>query len=130
MKLITSALIHRSRRLLLAAVSWWFAAAFVAVALSPTPAGAAGSFTLVGSLSQFRRQHTATLLSDGKVLVAGGAPFAEAATSELYDPITQTWTNTGALNIGREFHTATLLPDGSVMVTGGQSASQLLAKTE
>jgi len=48
-----------------------------------------GSFSLVGPMSQFRKVHTATLLSNGKVLVAGGAPFAQAATLELYDPTTQ-----------------------------------------
>src|SRR5204863_3335449 len=80
--------------------------------------------------SQFRKDHTATLLSNGKVVVAGGRPLAQAATSELYDPMTQTWTNSGALNTGREFHTATLLLDGRVVVTGGQTANQLLAGTE
>src|SRR6266705_3545180 len=84
----------------------------------------AGSFSLVGSMSQFRKLHSATLLSNGKVLVAGGSPFAQAATSELYDPTTQTWTNSGALSLGRELHTATLLADGSVMVTGGQTANR------
>jgi len=81
-------------------------------------------------MNQFRRQHTATRLSNGKVIVAGGVPFAQAATSELDDPVTQIWTNSGALNIGREFHSATLPADGQVMVTGGQTANQLLAQTE
>jgi hypothetical protein len=62
-------------------------------------------------MNQFRRQHTATLLLKGKVLVAGGAPFLPVATSELYDPVTQTWTNSGPLNCGRQGHT-TLLSDG------------------
>ena len=97
------------------------------VAAQPT---SSGSFSLVGSMSQFRRVQTATLLSDGKVLVAGGAPFAQAATSEIYDPVAQTWTNSGPLSTGRGFHTATLLQDGRVVVTGGQSANQLLASTE
>src|SRR6266853_356444 len=104
-----------------------FALALNLAGAAPTPAG---SFSLVGSMSQFRRAHTATLLSDGKVLVAGGTPFVQAATSELYDPTTQTWTNSGALSLGREFHTATLLADGGVMVTGGQTANQLLGQTE
>ena len=91
---------------------------------------ASGSFTLVGPMSQFRKLHTATLLSNGKVLVAGGTPFADAATSEIYDPATENWTNSGALNTGREFHTATLLQDGRVVVTGGQTANQVLARTE
>ena len=54
---------------------------------------------------------------------------SQAATSELYDPTTQTWTNSGALNLGREFHTATALTDGSVMVTGGQTANRLPLRT-
>jgi len=52
-------------------------------------------------MSQFRRQHTATLLLNGKVLVAGGTPLSPAATSELYDPVTTTWTNSGSLTVGR-----------------------------
>ncbi|HEY5911385.1 MAG TPA: kelch repeat-containing protein [Verrucomicrobiae bacterium] len=60
----------------------------------------AGSFTLVRPLRQFRRLHTATLLANGTVLIAGGRPFAEAATSELYDPVTQTWTNAGRRGFG------------------------------
>src|SRR3954467_9746936 len=99
-----------------------------ALAVSPTSArsATAGSFTFVEPMKQFRRQQTATLLLDGRVLVAGGAPFLPAATSELYDPISQNWTNSGPLTFGREFHTATLLQDGRVVVTGGQSANQLL----
>ena len=89
-----------------------------------------GSFTLVGSMTQFRRDHTATLLLNGTVLVAGGAPILPATTSEIFDPFTATWTNSGSLDTGRQFHTATLLQDGRVVVTGGQTASQLLASTE
>src|SRR5712671_6928695 len=109
-----------------------FAFALSALALNSfaAPSASTGSFSLVGSMSQFRRLHTATLLSNGKVLVAGGRPIAQAATSEIYDPAAQTWTNSAALNTGREFHTATLLQDGRVVVTGGQTANQLLASTE
>src|SRR6266566_4272319 len=109
-----------------------FAIALTALGINSAHAQpvSSGSFSLVGSMSQFRKDHTATLLSNGKVVVAGGRPLAQAATSELYDPMTQTWTNSGALNTGREFHTATLLQDGRVVVTGGQSANQLLASTE
>src|SRR5215831_334815 len=101
-------------------------------ALSPALARSAtsGSFTLVEPMKQYRRHQTATLLLDGKVLVAGGAPFGQAATSELYNPVSASWSNSGALAIGREFHTATRLRDGRVVVTGGQTASQLLRSTE
>src|SRR5215471_7967498 len=103
-----------------------------AMALSPVSAHSAtsGSFTLVEPMKQFRRQQTATLLLDGRVLVAGGAPFAQARTAELYDPVTASWTDSGPLAIGREFHTASLLQDGRVVVTGGQTANQLLGSTE
>jgi hypothetical protein len=91
------------------------------LALDPAPARSAetGSFTLVQSMRQYRKLHTATLLSNGTVLVAGGAPLDAAAVSEIYDPLTATWTNSGRLNTGREFHTATLLPNGKVLVAGG-----------
>ena len=82
-----------------------------------------GSFFLVESMTQFRKLHTATLLSNGKVLVAGGSPIAQAPTSEIYDPAALTWTNSGTLNLGRELHTATLLADGTALVAGGQTAN-------
>ena len=58
-----------------------------------------------------RSEHTATLLSSGRLLVAGGhdpggPPLAGA---ELYDPTARTWTSTAAMKNARESHTATLL---------------------
>src|SRR5437763_1460459 len=100
------------------------------MALHAASARAGGSFTLGQPMKQFRKLHTATLLSNGKVLIAGGRPLAEGAVSELYDPDTESWTTSGALNLGREFHTATLLNDGRVIVTGGQTANRLLGSTE
>src|SRR6516162_4012041 len=92
---------------------------------------ATGSFTLVQPMNQYRNYHTATLLANGRVLIAGGTPFGQATTtSELYDPETQTWTNSGKLNGERALHTATLLRDGRLVLAGGQSASLLLASTE
>src|SRR5712691_3158330 len=109
-----------------------FSAALSAILLNSDAAQPAsiGSFSPVGSMSLFRRLHTATLLSNGRVLVAGGAPIAQSAISELYDSATQTWTNSGVLNSGREFHTATLLTDGTVIAVGGQTANRLLGSTE
>jgi hypothetical protein len=77
-----------------------------------------GTWTLTGSLNIGRSGHTATLLPDGRVLVAAGSGLASA---ELYDPATGTWTVTGSLNTGCSFHTATLLPDGKVLVAGGEN---------
>ena len=71
--------------------------------------------------------HTATLLPNGKVLVAGGLNAAAfLASAELYDPASGTWTATGSLTTARDVHTATLLPNGKVLVAGGDSAAVLL----
>src|SRR6266550_877961 len=75
---------------------------------------ATGTWTFTGSLNYARVLHTATLLLNGNVLVAGGSPGL--TTAELYDPVTGTWTVTGSLNTGRYSHTATLLADGTVLV--------------
>jgi hypothetical protein len=104
----------------------------VTLAATPIPAEPAtlGSFTVVNSMKQYRKGHTASLLPNGKVLISGGVPLAAAVTSELYDPATQTWMNSGTLNTGRQFHTATVLLDGKIVVTGGQTANRLLNSTE
>ena len=71
-----------------------------------------------------RRIHTATLLPNGMVLVAGGSGNSGyLASTELYDPATGTWTATGSLNTARDSHTATLLPNGMVLVAGGEPGS-------
>jgi hypothetical protein len=69
-----------------------------------------------------RAEHTATLLPDGKVLVAGGILYTEdleVASAELYDPSTGTWSSTGSMSTPRSKHTATLLANGKVLVAGG-----------
>ncbi len=81
---------------------------------------AAGTWSNTGNLNVPRDSHTATLLQNGKVLVAGGFfSGGEQNRGELYDPATGTWSNTGNLNMARELHSATLLPNGKVLVAGG-----------
>jgi N-acetylneuraminic acid mutarotase len=81
---------------------------------------ATGSWAATGDMAKARTNHTATLLPNGKVMVAGGnggGPFL--ASAELYDPVTGTWTAIGDMTEGRSAHTATLLADGRVLVAGG-----------
>jgi hypothetical protein len=78
------------------------------------------TFFVTGSMTTSRADHTATLLPNGKVLVAGGWDSnGTLLSAELYDPATETFTATGSMTTAREGHTATLLPNGKVLVTGG-----------
>ena len=84
---------------------------------------ATGLWTATGSLATAPVGHTATLLPNGQVLVAGGQTIGGAflASAELYDPATGLWTATGSMAAARVDHTATLLPNGKVLVAGGPS---------
>ena len=85
-----------------------------------------------GSMAIERIKHTATLLPNGQVLVAGGGSHGILASAELYDPATGMWTFTHRLLARRIDHTATLLPNGQVLVAGGFSelSRTLLASAE
>jgi hypothetical protein len=92
-----------------------------------------GQWTTTGALTNAHGDHhTATLLPNGKVLLAGGYNSSNGylASAELYDPVTGTWASTGALHIGRNRHTATLLPNGKVLVAGGTGFAGVLASVE
>jgi len=84
----------------------------------------AGTWTTNNPMSSARQLHTATLLPDGRVLVAGGGDVGYLTSSaEIYDPASGTWTATDPLGTSRGVHSATLLPDGKVLVAGGNHNS-------
>jgi uncharacterized protein YjdB len=88
-------------------------------------------FVLTGSAKNARQYHTATLLNNGMVLIAGGyGPTGTLASAELYNPASGTFAPTGSMSTARSQHTATLLPNGMVLIAGGIGVSGNVASAE
>ena len=110
------------------------AAASPSHSATPAPSDAQGhkiSFTPTGAMAS-RYFNTATLLQDGRVLVAGGCCDGQAglASAQIYNPLTGAFTATGSMTTPRYEHTATLLQDGRVLMVGGFSNIGGLASAE
>jgi N-acetylneuraminic acid mutarotase len=71
------------------------------------------------ALATGRYNHTATLLNDGRVLVAGGNDTDPLASAQLYDPATNGWSSAASMNFARHGDAAVLLKSGKVLVAGG-----------
>ena len=81
---------------------------------------ASGAWGLSGDMNYPHRYHSATLLQNAKILVAGGNIDGHAqAEAELWDPASGVWSITSSLNMPRAWHSATLLNNGKVLVAGG-----------
>ena len=98
--------------------------ASLALSLSLAQPSRASSWSNTGALNTGRENHTATLLPNGKLLLAGGANnnsgiYVCPASTEVYDPATGAWATNGSLTTPRAEHTATMLPSGKVLVAGG-----------
>lgn len=98
-----------------------------------------GRFATGAPLAEARAIHSATVLDDGRVLLAGGRripasghqdPLGILATAELWDPATAVSTPVGSLVDARFGHTATRLADGRVLIVGGQDGSGNLGSAE
>jgi len=84
------------------------------------------TFTFTGAMTAARRGHTATLLADGRVLLAGGRDASGAlGSAEIYDPQTGTFTPAGPMAEARTEHTASILPGGHVLIAGGRGTAYL-----
>jgi len=73
-----------------------------------------------------RKNFTATLLPNGKILLCGGETTGTAtvtASAELYDPATNTIETLPNMATARTLHTATLLPNGKVLIAGGENGT-------
>jgi hypothetical protein len=119
-------------RILTITLSGVLAVGLAAATAAPALGQVSGTFTFTGSMHTARAFHTATLLNNGQVLVAGGlcgnstqcSTSPVLASAELYNPSTGTWTVTGSMSTPRYQHTATLLKNGQVLVTGGLNGAE------
>jgi hypothetical protein len=96
----------------------------VNTALSCETNNGEGGISSIGEMTTRRAAHTATLLQNGKVLVAGGfAGGSSLSTVELFDPATKSFTAAPNMSVARAGHTATLLSNGRVLIAGGYNGS-------
>ena len=89
-----------------------------------TPAGP-GTLVPTGNTTTARFSHTATILPNGKVLIAGGMEQNGVwlDSAELYDPARGRFSAIGKMSVRRAGATATLLPTGKVLIAGGNDGS-------
>src|SRR5437763_505921 len=77
----------------------------------PTAGQSAGLWSFGASMAVPRATHTATLLADGRVLVAGGWDNSQSSvtSAEVYDPSSNSWSSAGSMTYARHVHESVLL---------------------
>jgi hypothetical protein len=83
----------------------------------------ANTWTAAASTLTALGYQTATFLTNGTVLIAGGTMPGGSPNTETYDPVANTWSSAGDMSTTRIGHTATLLPNGDVLVAGGSDTT-------
>lgn len=95
-------------------------AAALVVAMNAFAFAASGTWTGTASVHTPRDGHTATLLPNGNVVIAGGENNNQAvSSSEVYSPTFGSWVASGNLNVARSNASAALLPSGAILIAGG-----------
>lgn len=99
------------------------------IGIASASAQSSGAFTTTGDMFRPRSAHTATLLPDGRALIAGGVSSDSSdstvveATAELFYPTSKSFVGTANMTVARAGHTATLLIDGRVLIAGGSHSA-------
>ena len=93
----------------------------------PTPTDA---WSIGSAMTDTRREHSSTLLSDGRVLITGGQAGDVQSSAEIYDPILNHWNSAAPMSRARFRHTTNLLADGRAIVIGGSDNSAILTNAE
>jgi N-acetylneuraminic acid mutarotase len=91
------------------------------------------SWSATAAMASGVERHTATLLNDGTVLVAGGDAggiYGSTGAAQLYTPSANTWSSLPTMNEYRTGHAATLLSNGQVLVTGGTGLVGVVSQSE